>query len=69
MSIRVKGHLDLSWQEWAEGSRSSMCQMVRWFSGTLTGQPALSGLYMKLSRMSLTLLSSECVELGCDECR
>ena len=70
MSIRIKGHLDLSWQEWLEGLQiEHVPDGTSRLSGSLTDQPALSGLLTKLSRMSLTLLSLECVELARDEGR
>jgi hypothetical protein len=68
VSIRVKGHLDPSWQEWLEGLQiEHVPDGTSRLSGTLTDQPALSGLLMKLIRMSLTLLSLECVELAPEE--
>jgi hypothetical protein len=70
VSIRVKGHLDLSWQEWLEGLQiEHLPDGTSRLSGTLTDQPALSGLLTKLSRMSLALLSLECVDLARDERR
>jgi hypothetical protein len=66
--IRVKGHLDQSWQEWLEGLQIEHApDGTSRLSGTLTDQPALSGLLRKLSRLSLTLLSLECVESARDE--
>ncbi len=61
VSIRIKGHLDLSWQERLEGF-----QMVQEPDGTtrlaghLPDQPALYGVLAKLSHLSLTLLSLAC---------
>ncbi len=63
VSIRIKGHLDPSWQEWLEG-----LQIVHEpggtsrLSGTLKDQPALSGVLTKISHLSLTLLSLESSE-------
>ena len=63
VSIRIKGHLDPSWQEWLEG-----LQIVHEPDGTsqLTGmlrdQPALSGILTKISYLSLPLLSLESSE-------
>lgn len=60
VSIRIKGHLDPSWQEWLEG-----LQIVHELDGTsrlsgiLLDQPALTGVLMKISHMSLALLSLE----------
>jgi hypothetical protein len=64
VSIRVKGHLDLLWQEWLEG-----LQIVHETDGTsrlfgsLQDQPALYGVLAKFGRLNLTLLSSESSEL------
>jgi hypothetical protein len=68
VKIRVKGHLDPSWQEWLEGLQIEHApDGTSRLSGTLTDQPALSGLLTKLSRLSLTLLSLECVESARDK--
>jgi len=70
VSIRVKGHLDLGWQEWLEGLQIEHApDGTSRLSGALTDQAALSGLLTKLSHLSLTLLSLECVEPACDEGR
>lgn len=64
VSIRVKGHLDPSWQEWLEG-----LQIVHEADGTsrlcglLQDQPALYGVLAKIGRLNLTLLSFESSEL------
>jgi len=56
--IRVKGHLDPSWQSWFEG-----LEMVQEeegttvFSGPLRDQAALHGVLTKIRGLSLTLLS------------
>jgi hypothetical protein len=61
VSIRIKGHLGHSWQEWLEG-----LQIMREpdgtsrLSGRLPDQPALYGVLTKLNHLSLTLLSLEC---------
>jgi len=58
--IRVKGHLDFSWQPWLEG-----LQMTREAGGTtvlsgpLPGQAALYGVLLKINRLGLTLLALE----------
>jgi len=58
--IRIRGYLDLSWQDWLAG-----LQMVYEPSGTtlLTGplpdQAALFGVLLKINRLGLTLLSLE----------
>ena len=60
VSIRIKGHLDPSWQERLEG-----LQIRHEPSGTtvlcgqLPDQAALYGVLAKLSHLSLTLLSLE----------
>ena len=60
VSIRIKGHLDPSWQEWLEG-----LQIVHEEHGTslLTGvlkdQAALFGVLKRIDHLSLTLLSLE----------
>jgi hypothetical protein len=58
--IRIRGHLDLSWQDWLAG-----LQMVHEPSGTtllsgpLPDQAALFGVLLKISRLGLILLSLE----------
>jgi hypothetical protein len=60
VSIRIKGHLDQSWQQWLEG-----LQIVHEsdsnsrLSGPLKDQAALYGVLNKIDRLSLTLLSLE----------
>lgn len=63
VSIRVKGHLDPSWQNWLEGLQiehdadgtSRLC-------GHLRDQPALYGVLTRIGSLSLTLLSLESSE-------
>lgn len=58
IAIRVKGHLDQSWQQWLEGLQivhesdgtSRLC-------GTLPDQAALYGVLNKINGLSLALLS------------
>lgn len=58
IEIRVKGHLDQSWQQWLEGLQivhesdgtSRLC-------GTLPDQAALYGVLNKINGLSLALLS------------
>ncbi|MBO0782799.1 MAG: hypothetical protein J2P37_28625 [Ktedonobacteraceae bacterium] len=58
--IRVKGHLDPSWQEWFEG-----LQIVHEYTGTsllsgpISDQAALYGILLKMRHLGLTLLSLE----------
>ncbi len=60
VSIRIKGHLDPSWQQWLEE-----LQIVHEENGTslLTGvlkdQAALFGVLKRIDQLSLTLLSLE----------
>ena len=60
VSIRIKGHLDPSWQQWLEE-----LQIVHEENGTslLTGvlkdQAALFGVLKRIDHLSLTLLSLE----------
>ena len=64
VSIRVKGYLDPSWQEWLEGLQieHEVDGTSRLF-GLLQDQPALYGVLTKIGRLSLTLLSLESSEL------
>jgi hypothetical protein len=60
VSIRIRGHLDPSWQEWLEGleivhEEGGTSQL----SGTLPDQAALYGVLTKINHLSLTLLSLE----------
>jgi len=66
VSIRIKGHLDPSWQQWLEGLqiRQEPDGTSRLF-GSLQDQPALYGVLAKISRLSLTLLSLETSETTC----
>ena len=63
VTIRVKGHLDPTWQEWLEG-----LQIVHEADGTsrlfgpLQDQPALFGVLTKIGRLNMTLLSLESSE-------
>lgn len=68
VSIRIRGHLATSWQEWLEG-----LQIVHEeegttrLSGTLPDQAALYGVLQKLDRLHVTLLSLERRETLPDE--
>ena len=61
--IRVKEHLDPSWQEWFEG-----LQIVHehtgtsLLSGSISDQAALYGILLKVRQLGLTLLSLEAEE-------
>ena len=68
VSIRIKGHLDPSWQEWLED-----LQIVHEDGGTsrllgpLQDQSALHGVLATIGRLNLTLLSLERNETPPDE--
>jgi hypothetical protein len=64
VSIRIKGHLDPTWQEWLEGLQITheTDGTTRLF-GSLQDQPALYGVLTKCGRLNLTLLSLESGEL------
>ncbi len=67
VSIRLKEHLDQSWQQWLEGleiiheENDTSC-----LRGLLPDQAALYGVLNKLDRLHLTLLSLECSEMPHD---
>lgn len=70
VSIRIRGHLDPSWQEWLEGleivhEEGGTTQL----SGTLCDQAALFGVLTKIDHLSLTLLSLERDETSLKEKR
>jgi hypothetical protein len=70
VSIRVKGHLDQSWQEWLEGLQiTHEGDGTSRLFGPLQDQPALQGVLAKISRLSLTLLSLETGETTQNEDR
>lgn len=65
VSIRIQGHLDLSWREWLEG-----LEIVHEEGGTsrlfgmLADQAALYGVLVKIDHLGLTLLSLERSEIN-----
>ena len=65
--IRIKGHLDPSWQQWFVplqiGLEPSGTTLL---FGSLPDQAALYGVLLKLDRLGLTLLSLEGDEVGYD---
>lgn len=62
--IRIRGHLDPSWQEWLEGLQIvHEADGTSLLIGTLQDLPALYGVLTKIGRLSLTLLSLESSEL------
>ena len=63
VSIRIKGHLDKSWQEYLEGLQ--IVQQVDGtsrLSGTLSDQSALYGVLNMMSHLQLALISLESSE-------
>jgi hypothetical protein len=60
ISIRIKGHLDPSWQEYLEGLEIVQeTDGTTRLSGMLQDQSALYGVLAMMSRLNLTLLSLE----------
>lgn len=55
--IRIKGHLDSSWQNWFDGLEMRQEEGTTVFSGSLPDQAALHGVLVKMRALSLTLLS------------
>ena len=54
--IRVKGHLDLSWQPWfAPLQLSHETSGITVLSGLLPDQAALFGILLKIQRLGITL--------------
>ncbi len=63
VSIRIKGHLDPSWQDYLEGLEIVLeADGTSRLSGILQDQAALYGVLNMLSRLSVTLLSLESSE-------
>jgi len=65
--IRVKGHLDSTWQDEFEGLHLEQKEGTTWLSGFLQDQAALYGILLKLRTLGLTLLSLESAALPRDE--
>ena len=58
VSIRIKGHLDPSWQEYLEGLEIVQeTNGTSLLSGVLQDQSALYGVLNMMSQLNLTLLS------------
>lgn len=56
--IRVKGHLDPSWQSWFDGLEIEQhATGTTVLSGALPDQAALYGVLLKIERLGLTLLA------------
>lgn len=65
IAIRVKGHLDPSWQAWLEGLQIwHDSDGTTILTGHLNDQPALYGILNKLNKLGLTLLSLQSSESG-----
>lgn len=57
-SIRIKGHLDSSWQDWFGNLKMVQEEDgTTLLSGSLEDQAALHGILTKIRGLSLTLLS------------
>lgn len=57
-SIRIKGHLDSSWQDWFGGLEMIQeKEGTTLFSGPLQDQATLHGILTKMHGLGLTLLS------------
>lgn len=66
--IRIKGHLDPSWQEWFEGLEIVQeKEGTMLFSGPLQDQAALHGILAKIRGLGLTLLALDTLEPTQDE--
>ena len=60
VSIRIKGHLDPSWQEYLEGLEIVQdADGTTRLCGTLQDQSALYGVLNMINRLNLSLLSLE----------
>jgi hypothetical protein len=58
--VRVKGHLDVSWQSWFAGLQiTHEAAGTTVLSGPLPDQAALYGMLLKINRLGLTLLALE----------
>jgi hypothetical protein len=68
VSIRIKGHLDPSWQEYLEGLEIVQeADGTTRLSGVLQDQSALYGVLNMMSRLNLSLLSLERSERAQEE--
>ena len=60
ISMRIKGHLDPSWQDYLEGLEIMQeADGTTRLSGVLQDQSALYGVLTMMSQLNLTLLSLE----------
>ena len=63
--IRVKGHLDLYWQDWLAGLQiTHEPGGTTLLTGLLSDQAALFGVLLKISRLGLILLFLEAREVA-----
>jgi len=66
--IRIKGHLDPSWQDWFEGLEIVQEEEgTTLFAGPLQDQAALHGILAKIRGLGLTLLALDTLEPTQDE--
>ncbi|GHO97410.1 hypothetical protein KSF_112830 [Reticulibacter mediterranei] len=62
--IRIKEHLDATWQSWFDDLSIQHEETgTTLLSGNIPDQPALYGIMLKLSQIGVTLLSVEAEEL------
>ena len=67
--IKVPGHLDESWSEWAGGMTITVESEgddppITTLTGTVADQAALQGLLRRLYSLGLPLISVNCVDCG-----
>jgi hypothetical protein len=67
--IKVPGHLDESWSDWAGGMTITVESKgdgppITTLTGVVTDQAALQGLLRRLYSLGLPLISVICVECG-----
>lgn len=61
--IRIKGHLDPSWQEWFEGLKiAHEVEGTSMLSGVLRDQAALHGVLAKMRGLGVAVLALETSE-------
>jgi len=62
-TIRIKGHLDRSWQSWLNDLSIHHEEFgTTLLIGEISDQPALYGIMIKLSKLGVTLLSLQTEE-------
>jgi len=72
--IKVPGHLDESWSDWAGGMTITVESEadgppITTLSGGVADQAALQGLLRRLYSLGLPLISVNCVECGSKDIR